>query len=154
MEILGEFTTSLVKALGEIDKSWEEYDGLVVCGSHSPTDIEERIEKIKEAGESGRPFLGICHGHQLAAIQWARANGILDATSEEFGEGTFVVKRRDQLDVGLLDGETYWSNYAVAIDWQKPDYFFTTPSHPEYQSSKHSPHPLLVNFLKACKKAT
>lgn len=88
----------------------------------------------------------------MAAIEYARnVLGIKDATSEEFGEGTFIVKKRKDLNVGLHDGETYWNNYEVDLDdWEKPDNFFTCQFHPEYQSSKENPHPLLVKFLEAC----
>lgn len=153
MEIIGEFQTSVRKALEEIDPEYDKYNGLVVCGTHSPHGVESIIEKIQKARESGRPFLGICAGHQYAAIEYARnVMGIKDATSEEFGEGTFVVKKRPKLKVGLHDGETWWSNYEVVIDWVIPSSFITVPYHPEYQSSAGSPHPILVKFIELCRK--
>jgi CTP synthase (UTP-ammonia lyase) len=152
MEILGEFTTSLKRALEEIDPNWESYEGVVICGTHAPKDVEKLISRITEARKSHTPYLGICHGHQLYAIEYARTvKGIKDATSEEFGNGTFVVKKRSELKVGLHDGETYWNNYEVAIEIEKPDFFLTTQSHPEYQSSIDKPHPLLIKFLNICK---
>ena len=152
MEILNDFQTSVRRALEEIDPIYEQYSGLIICGTHSPRDTEMMIDKIREAREAGRPFLGICFGHQLAAIEWARANGIPDATSEEFGTGTFVVQKLTSLNVGLKNGETYWNNYEVVIEWEKPDHFITCLFHPEYQSSKDKPHPLLVQFLSLCRK--
>src|SRR3990167_2468204 len=151
MEFYGDFLTTLHKALNEIDSNYKSYNALVVAGSHKPHDIEEILDKIKEARESRTPFLGICWGHQMAAIQWARENGIPDATSEEFGRGTYVVKKRKDLKVGLHNGESYWNNYEVVIDWKKPDNFFTTQSHPEYQSSIDRPHPFLIEFLNHAK---
>ena len=153
MEILNDFSTSVKRALTEIDKKWESYPGLIVCGTHTPHNTEEMIALIKEARENGTPTLLICFGHQLGAIEYARnVLKIKDATSEEFGEGTFVVKRRPELKVGLHEGESWWSNYDVAIDWKKPSHFYTAPYHPEYQSAPDRPHPLLVEFLMACKK--
>ena len=152
MKLFGDFQTSVRKALTEIDPKWESYDGLVVCGSHTPHDTEMIIEEIRKARNEKRPALLICLGHQLGAIQWARDNGIPDATSEEFGIGTFVVKKRPKLKVGLRDGESWWSDYFVDIKWDIPDYFVSVPFHPEYQSSKGKPHPLLVHFLNICKK--
>lgn len=155
MRILNDFTTSVEKALGEIDPKWRDYNGLIICGTHSPVELvaEAMIEDIKEARENGTPFLGICFGHQLAAIEYARnVMGIKDATSEEFGVGTYIVKRRPELKVGLHDGETYWNNYEVVIDFFNPEHFVTSQYHPEYQSSKDNPHPLLVKFLDLCKK--
>lgn len=144
-----DFTTTLRKALSEIDKHWEKYDGLIVPGSHEPVQVEEKIEAIKKFRENGKPALLICFGYQLGAIEYARnVLGIKDATSEEFGEGTFVVKKRSKLKVGEHDGETYWSNYEVVIDWPIPTNFYATPFHPEYQSSKSKPSPLLLHFLQ------
>lgn len=152
MEILNDFNTSVRKALEEIDPNYESYNGLVICGTHSPHDVEMMIDKIQIAREVGRPFLGICFGHQLAAIEYARnVMGIKDATSEEFGKGTFVVKRTGELKVGLHGGETYWNNYEVIIETKHPKYFVTAQFHPEYQSSKFSPHPMLVDFIEKCK---
>ena len=152
MKLLGEFTTSVRRAFDEIDPNWESYEGLVICGTHAPKNVEALISRITEARENKTPFLGICHGHQLYAIEYARnIRGIKDATSEEFGQGTFVVKKRPELKIGLHGGETFWSNYEVVIDIEWPDHFTTTPSHPEYQSSIDRPHPLLVQFLSYAK---
>jgi CTP synthase (UTP-ammonia lyase) len=153
MLILGDFTSSVQRAFDEIDPNWRTYDGLIICGTHTPSGTEVLIGKIKEARDTKRPFLGICFGHQLAAIEYARTvKGIANATSEEFGQGTFVVKKRDTLKVGLHDGESYWNNYEVAIEWEKPDWFITCQFHPEYTSSIDHPHPLLIQFLNLCRK--
>jgi CTP synthase (UTP-ammonia lyase) len=158
MEIHNDFNTSVEKALTEIDPNWRDLDGLIVCGTHSPhkDKSEELIERIALARQEGQAFLGICFGHQLAAIEYARnALGISDATSEEWdSKGRYVVKKRDHLKVGLYEGESYWHWYEVEDfilkNWQKPWNFVTMQFHPEYQSSKDHPHPLLVKFLKAC----
>ena len=154
MELLNDFSTTVRKALKEIDPDYEKYDGLVICGTHSPHDVETYIAKIKEARETGRPYLGICFGHQVAAIEYARnVLGIEDATSEEFGRGTFVVKKRmGGLKIGWMEGETWWNNYEVDLpQWERPSHFITTQAHPEYQSSKDAPHPLLKRFIQLCK---
>ena len=154
MQILNDFQTSVRKALKEIDPDYEKYDGLVICGTHTPHDTEMMIEEIRKARETKKPALLICFGHQLAAIEYARnVLGIKDATSEEFGQGTFVVKKRSQLKVGLHEGESWWSNYEVDLpDWTQPKHFFSVPFHPEYESSINKPHQLLVSFLNICKK--
>lgn len=155
MELLGDFKTSVKRALEEIDPEWESYEGLVVCGSHAPDllEVDNLLSRINYARNMEIPYLGICFGHQLAAIEYARnVLGIKDATSEEFGEGTYVVKKRDHLNVGLKDGESYWNNYEVHLPrWEKPNHFITVQFHPEYQSSIEHPHPVLVSFLNLCK---
>lgn len=158
MKILGEFQTTVRKALSEIDPEWHNYPGVIVCGSHTPQNPEMLIEEICIARENNLPFLGICFGHQLAAIEYARnVLGIKNATSRElqgvmqFEFGEFVVEKLPELKVGQHDGETYWNNYEVREDilkvWQKPENFITCQFHPEYQSSKEKPHSLLLKFL-------
>ncbi len=152
MEILGDFSTSVAKALSEINPNYMDLPGLVICGTHSPANVEYQIQKIREARENHTPFLGICFGHQLAAVEYARnVLGMEDATSEEFGVGNFIVKKLPELKVGLHDGESYWNNYEVQNwfneVWNKEENFTTVQFHPEYQSSKDNPHPLLVKFI-------
>ena len=160
MEVLNNFSTSVAKALEEIDPKWNSYQGLIICGTHSPKEWEEQIEKIKEAREKGLPYLGICFGHQLAFIEWCRnVLHMLDATSEEWGKENFVVKKREEgLNVGLKNGESFWNNFEVneylSSKWKKANNFITVQYHPEYQSSKKKPHPILVNFLKYAKEYT
>lgn len=156
MQILGDFTTTVRRALSEIEPDFESLPGLVVAGSHSPQnhDIENIIGHIREARENGVPALLICFGHQLGAIEHARnVLGIRDATSEEFGQGTCVVKKRPCLKVGLHEGETWWSNYEIVIDYRPPAHFVSVAYHPEYQSTKDHPHRDLVNFISICKSA-
>lgn len=151
MESYGEYQTTLFKALTEIDRNWKKYDGLIVAGTHNPKDYDilKILLEIKNARETGRPTLLICWGFQLGAIEYARnVLGIKRATSEEWSEkGPYVVKKRQGLKVGLHDGESYWNNYEVVIDWERPENLFATQSHPEYQSSIDRPHPLLIEFL-------
>ena len=156
MEIYGDFHTSVEKALSEIDEYWRELHGIVICGTHQPKEVEFLLERIRQAREQKIPFLGICYGHQLAAVEYARnVLGIKDATSQEFGEGTFVVKKLHKLKVGLHNGESYWHNYEVDLpQWKNPSHFMTVQYHPEYQSSKSEPHPILVWFLNLCKQAS
>ena len=157
MLVLNDFKTNVIRALSEIDPKWASYGGLVVCGTHSPHDVESIIHDIKTTRFMGMPFLGICAGHQLAAIEYAR--NVLDiprATSEEFSsDGEFVVRKLPKLKVGLHDGESYWNNYEVVPEfesiWKKADNFITVQFHPEYQSSKDNPHPILKHFLEVCK---
>lgn len=151
MQILNHFNTSVEKALSEIFPKWRDLNGLIICGTHTPHNPEILIDEIKKARENKTPFLGICFGHQLAYIEYCRETGIKDATSEEWGEGTFMVKKRNELKVGLHDGESWWSNFECVDDnFPKPEHFITVPYHPEYNSSIDKPHPILVKFLEKC----
>lgn len=129
-----DFTTSLVKALKEIDLNWESYPGLIIAGSHTPVNIEEKIQKIKEARWSKKPFLGICLGFQLMIIEYARtALGKFKANSTEIDPQTnypIIVKLNDPpgynneivrrvgikptMDLwGKQQMESFWHNYKM-----------------------------------------
>lgn len=160
MKVLNDFNTTVQKALSEIDPKWRTYEGLIVCGTHTPVNVEHMIREIQEARENKTPFLGICFGYQLSWIEYCRnIIGIKDATSSEFSKtGTFVVKKRKELKVGLHDGETWWSNYycdtSFDNSWTHQKGFFAVPFHPEYQSTKGRPHSVLVDFLSYAKNAS
>ena len=158
MVIFGEYNTSVKRAFEEIDKNWQKYNGVVICGTHNPDDydIEDLIDKIKWTREFGIRLYGECWGYQLCAIEYARnVLGIKDATSEEWGKGTFVVKKRKEgLNVGWHDGESYWNNYIVDLpNWEISNNFFIAQYHASYQSSLLSPHQLIVKFLQYAKMA-
>lgn len=107
--------------------------------------------------------------------------GIDDATSEEFGHGTHIVTKLNKLRVGMYNvdswwatqGESHWHNYALNMSYANDlskfwdiavtdgvaeimrlrgnKFHVGVQFHPEYQSSKNKPHPLLEHFLSVCK---
>ena len=63
-------------------------DGIIVPGGFGDRGIEGMINAANYAREHNTPYLGICLGMQIAAIEFARnALGITDANSGEFNEG-------------------------------------------------------------------
>lgn len=175
-----EFTTSVERALTEIDPRWREYPGLIVAGSHAQDDFETKIEKIRNAREHRIPFLGICFGFELAVIESCRNMlGITNATSAEFGvQGTEVVVKLPSLRVGIMpvgdQFESHWHQYAVHPEFavllgksgfetvltgtileymvlNGHPHFVGTQFHPEYQSTIDKPHPVLVNLVTTAK---
>lgn len=174
MLLLNDFDTTVRRAFEEIDPKWESYEGLIVCGSHSPKDPEKQIEVLRMAREGNLPTLGICFGFQLMAIEYAKnVLGIKKATSEEFGKGVKVVYKLPGFRVGILPVrnrmETHWHQYAVDPKylggWEiieeggipeiatlnSRQFYVGVQFHPEYNSSKWDPHPLLEDFLDNCK---
>lgn len=82
-------------------------DGVLVPGGFGKRGIEGKIAAIKIARESKKPFLGICLGMQLAAVEIARNIGKLqDANSSEFDSNStnkvidLMEKQRDVHDKG------------------------------------------------------
>lgn len=180
-----DFTTTLEKALHEINPNYDVLSGVVITGTHKPTDIASKMNMIRRARENGTPFLGICFGMQLMAVEYMQnVVGLSDATSEEISEGSKVVIKMPEERVGLrpamhhgaVYAESYWHNYKVDIDsfpalWdgfeittandvvgymklKTHPHFVGVQFHPEYQSSKEKPHPVLVDFLDACRHFT
>lgn len=174
MEILNDFKTSVSKALSEISRNWDKYDGLIVCGTHAPKDVEEQLNTIKFYREKGLPILGICMGLQLIVIEYYR-NVLMQKTanSEEIDPTAFpVVSKLPTLRVGIHPVanrmESHWHNYAVSkligdrlpgekiytgdiLEEWKSSTMIATQYHPEYESSKNKPHPILKEFIRLCK---
>ena len=115
-----DFTTSLEKSLSEIDPRWRDFKGLIVAGTHTPTDVEEKIEKITQARRDRVPFLGICFGFQLMAISYARsALGKIQANSTEINPDTNfpVVVKMNDLRVGMKSTPDLWGNITLESHW-------------------------------------
>lgn len=67
----------------------KDYDGILVPGGFGERGSEGKISAIKYARENNIPFLGICFGMQLAAVEFARnVLGYKDATTTEFDPKT------------------------------------------------------------------
>jgi CTP synthase len=71
-----------------VQKEWkklEEVSGVVVPGGFGLRGIEGKIAVAKHCRENKKPYLGLCLGSQIMAIEFARnILGIKNATSEEF----------------------------------------------------------------------
>lgn len=64
-------------------------DGIVVPGGFGVRGIEGKIKAAKYARENKMPYLGLCLGAQILAIEFARnIAGIKDANSQEFDSKT------------------------------------------------------------------
>jgi CTP synthase len=67
----------------------KKLDGLVVPGGFGSRGIEGKIRAAKYARENKVPYLGLCLGSQILAIEYARnVAGLEDANSEEFNPKT------------------------------------------------------------------
>lgn len=179
MLLLSNFQTSVKKALSEIDPDFMKLKGLVVCGSHTPSDIEFILGHIKAARETKLPMLGICMGMQLMAIEYARNVLGLDANSTEIQPDTPnpVVIELPSLRVGMKEvkgrQESHWHKFIFNRIYQNQfqywgfvidqdiveqmtyfnhPFFVGTQYHWEYQSNQNNPHPIAVQFIKECKK--
>ncbi len=70
-------------------KVLSEVDGILVPGGFGKRGSEGKIKAIKFAREKNIPFLGICFGFQLAAVEYARnVIGLKNANSTELDKDT------------------------------------------------------------------
>ncbi|MDR0340020.1 MAG: CTP synthase, partial [Puniceicoccales bacterium] len=69
----------------DLDKIFADCDGILVPGGFGNRGIDGKLAAIRHCREKRIPFLGICLGMQLAAIEFARnVAGLADAHSTEF----------------------------------------------------------------------
>lgn len=99
LEILWVEASNLEPETQEVDKnkfhdSWNKLssaDGILVPGGFGTRGIEGMILAAKWARESGVPFLGVCLGLQVAAIEFARnVIGRPNSSSTEFLDETLL----------------------------------------------------------------
>lgn len=80
----------------------EEVAGIVVPGGFGNRGIEGKIKVAEFCRTTGKPYLGLCLGSQIMAIEFARnVLGIKKATSEEFDIN------EDDLEAGYKNGKDF-----------------------------------------------
>ncbi len=80
----------------------EKVAGIVVPGGFGNRGIEGKIKVAKFCREHQKPYLGLCLGSQIMAIEFARnVLGIKKATSEEFDID------EDNIEAGYINGKKY-----------------------------------------------
>jgi len=73
-------------------KELKKYDGIIIPGGFGTRGIEGKIKAIKFCRKNKVPFLGLCLGMQLAAIEFARnVCKIENASSTEFSKNKEAV---------------------------------------------------------------
>jgi CTP synthase len=69
----------------ELAPELEPLQGILVPGGFGERGSEGKIAAVRFARERNVPFFGICLGMQMACIEGARASGVENASSTEFG---------------------------------------------------------------------
>lgn len=92
-------------------KRLDDLDGIVVPGGFGTRGIEGKILAAQYARENNIPYLGLCYGMQIAAIEYARnVAGITEATSQEMSENGehqvihVMEDQREKVEQGNLGG--------------------------------------------------
>ncbi|VWL85408.1 CTP synthase [Oceanivirga miroungae] len=105
----------------EIDISMlANYDGVLVPGGFGGRGIEGKIASIKYARENKVPFLGICLGMQVAAIEFGRnVLGLEDVNTEEINENCknpVIHLMKSQEGIDNLGGTMRLGAYPCKLD--------------------------------------
>jgi CTP synthase len=97
----------------------DDVDALIVPGGFGERGIEGKIEVIRQARESGVPFLGLCYGLQLAVVEFARhVCGLSDAHTTEVAPETehpLVSLLDEQEDVDQKGGTMRLGGYDAVL---------------------------------------
>ncbi len=94
-------------------------DGVIVPGGFGERGVEGKMVAIHYLRRSGKPFLGICLGMQLAAIEFARNKlGLVGANSQEFDPKTkdlIIHIMEDQKNVTAKGGTMRLGGYPCKL---------------------------------------
>ncbi|MEZ4742854.1 MAG: CTP synthase [Bdellovibrionota bacterium] len=97
-----------------------KYDGAIVPGGFGGRGVEGKISAIRYLRENDKPFLGICLGMQLAAVEFARnVLGMDDANSIEFAPNSshhIIHLMEEQKDVEDKGGTMRLGAYPCRIE--------------------------------------
>lgn len=102
-----------------IDELLKEANGIIVPGGFGNRGIEGKILAIQFARENKIPFMGICLGMQLAAVEFARnVLGYSDANSTEIDPNTnapVIDLMQSQTDIKNLGGTQRLGLYPCVL---------------------------------------
>ena len=115
-----------LKNLNNCSKVLKNFHGILVPGGFGKDGSEGKINAIKYSKNSGKPFLGICFGMQLAIIESIRnLKGFENASSTEFGKTSIPVvsmmhewiknKKKFKQDLNNLGGSMRLGSYKSKI---------------------------------------
>ena len=103
----------------DLNNIFKNTKGILVPGGFGSRGIEGKIKAINYARTNNIPFLGICLGMQLAAIEFSRnVCGLKDATSTEFVVDTktpIIDLMADQKEIVNMGGTLRLGNYECKI---------------------------------------
>ena len=79
----------LLKSAAATKRALKDVSGIVVPGGFGDRGIEGKIQAIRYARETKKPFLGLCYGMQLAVVEYARhVAGLSGAHTSEIAADT------------------------------------------------------------------
>ena len=114
-----EYVDAAAITSANVAKTLTVFDGVIVPGGFGNRGTEGKITAIQYLRENNIPFLGICLGMQLAAVEFARnALGLKDAHSQELkpeSSNHIIHLMEDQKDIEDLGGTMRLGAYPCDI---------------------------------------
>jgi CTP synthase len=112
-------TTDFDTGGSSVRKALDDVHGIIVPGGYGVRGTEGMIRFIQHAREQEIPYLGLCLGFQLAAIEFARnVCGLEKATSTEFDPHTpepLISLLPEQEDISNLGGTQRLGGHDVLL---------------------------------------
>lgn len=116
--------------------------------------LPEQVELMKKASYGGTMRLGSYACELKKGTKAQQAYGQMRVTERHRHRYELNNKFREKLEkAGLIISGTYQKkNLAEIVELKNHPWFVGVQFHPEFQSHFLSPHPLFVDFIKACLK--
>ncbi len=112
-------TTLIEEGKWSVEDALRGIDGVIVPGGFGSRGAEGKIQIIEHVRKNGIPFLGLCYGFQLAAIEYARnACGMENANTTEINPLTpfpVIDLLPDQKDKSQMGGTLRLGGHDVLI---------------------------------------
>lgn len=114
-----EYVDAVSLETGEVSSVLSKFHGVIVPGGFGNRGTEGKISAIRYLRESGTPFLGICLGMQLAAVEFARNGlGLVGAHSQELDPNSsehIIHLMEDQKTVEEMGGTMRLGAYPCQV---------------------------------------
>lgn len=141
----------------------EQFDGVIIPGGFGSCGVEGKIATINYVRTHQIPFLGLCYGMQLAAIEYARAMcGLTDAHTTEVHPDTLynvidiLPSQKEHLAESAYGGTMRLGAYAATIDQKSKIYELYSTCHEiihdsvsERHRHRYEVNPLYVSKLES-----
>ena len=108
----------LINAKNDYDvKELSNFDGVIIPGGFGENGVEGKLKAIKYIRENNIPFLGICFGMQLAALEFARNVLNLDVVHGEINpeSNNKIIDIMEEAKNKILGGTMRLGNYECEI---------------------------------------
>ena len=119
---------------------------------HNVIDLMEEQKSITNMGGTMR--LGAYACHLKSGTKVAEAYGVLDVEERHRHRFEFNDEYRQQFEAAGMTcaGENPQTHLVEAVELTDHRWYIGVQYHPEYQSTVLSPHPLFMDFIRACLK--